>query len=71
MKKGGNVSDTRQNFEMLENQAKGFEHHAKELQNVLKSNPDVDAWVVAKAERATTDLSDITHYLDGPRRTPR
>ena len=25
----------------------------------------VDAWVVGKMERATTDLSDITHYLDG------
>jgi hypothetical protein len=26
---------------------------------------DIEAWVVSKAERATTDLSDITHYLDG------
>lgn len=64
-KHGGDVKEHSQNLEMLENQAKEFKHHAEELQNVLKSNPEVDAWVVAKAERATTDLSDITHYLDG------
>ena len=50
---------------MLKNQAEQFEHHAKELQEALSKNPRVDAWVVAKAERAATDLSDITHYLEG------
>jgi hypothetical protein len=53
------------NLDMLKNQAVQFKHHAEELHNVLKSNPNVDAWVVAKAERASTDLSDITHYLEG------
>jgi len=53
------------NLDMLKNQAVQFKHHAEELHNVLKSNPDVHAWVVAKAERASTDLSDITHYLEG------
>jgi len=53
------------NLEMLKNQAIQFKHHAEELHNILKSNPNVHAWVVAKAERASTDLSDITHYLEG------
>jgi hypothetical protein len=53
------------NLEMLKNQAKEFKHHAEELHDVLKKEPNVEAWVVAKSERATTDLSDITHYLDG------
>jgi hypothetical protein len=60
---GGDVAES--NLHMLKNQAEQFEHHAKELQEALKKNPRVDAWVVAKAERAATDLSDITHYLEG------
>jgi hypothetical protein len=62
-KKGGLVHN--QNKEMLENQAKEFMHHSKELNSLVGKTKEVDAWVVAKAERATTDLSDITHYLDG------
>jgi hypothetical protein len=53
------------NLLMLKNQAREFEHHAEELQEVVEKNPRVDAWVVAKAERASSDLSDITHYLEG------
>jgi hypothetical protein len=60
---GGSVEEG--NLEMLKNQAKEFKHHAEELGEVLDKKPRVDAWVVAKAERATSDLSDITHYLDG------
>jgi hypothetical protein len=62
-KKGGLVHN--QNKEMLENQAKEFMHHSKELNSLVGKTKDVDAWVIAKAERATTDLSDITHYLEG------
>lgn len=62
-KKGGLVHN--QNKEMLENQAKEFMHHSKELNSLVGKTKEVDAWVVAKAERASTDLSDITHYLDG------
>ena len=62
-KKGGLVNN--QNKEMLQNQAKEFTHHSKELNSLVGKTKEVDAWVVAKAERATTDLSDITHYLDG------
>lgn len=62
-KSGGDTRDG--NRMMLKNQAVEFKHHAQELSNAVKKAKHVDAWVVAKAERATTDLSDITHYLDG------
>jgi hypothetical protein len=63
MADGGSVA--KGNYEMLMSQAKEIMHHAEELMQVAKPNMDVEAWVVSKAERATTDLSDITHYLDG------
>lgn len=62
MAEGGEVEEG--NKEMLKNLAHQIQHHSKELNNVIK-NKDVEAWVVSKAERAATDLSDITHYLDG------
>ena len=63
MADGGSVA--KGNYEMLLSQAKEVMHHAEELMQVAKPDMDVEAWVVAKAERAATDLSDITHYLDG------
>jgi hypothetical protein len=63
MEHGGSVAEG--NYEMLMSQAKEVMHHAEELMQVVKPNMDIEAWVVSKAERATTDLSDITHYLDG------
>lgn len=62
-KKGGWVEN--ENKEMLENQANEVKHHSEELGNALKNTDHVEAWVVGKMERATTDLSDVTHYLDG------
>jgi len=62
-KHGGDIGD--ENKEMLLNRAEGFEHHAEELEDAAKKADHVPAWVVAKAERASSDLSDITHYLDG------
>lgn len=61
-KKGGATDSG--NAEMLRSNAKAISHHAKELQDTAKDK-DVEAWVVAKSERAATDLSDVTHYLDG------
>jgi hypothetical protein len=61
---GGEIDESG-NLYMLKNQAKEFKHHAEELDEALDKNPKVHAWVVAKAERASSDLSDITHYLDG------
>lgn len=60
---GGSLS--KENKEMLMNQAIELKHHADELMNVLQKSDYIEPWVVAKAERATTDLSDITHYLEG------
>lgn len=57
--------ETEGNLEMIKNQAIEVKHHSEELMNALQNTNDVEAWVVAKMERATTDLSDITHYLDG------
>lgn len=62
-KKGGWVEN--ENKEMLQNQATEVKHHSDELSNALKNTDHVEAWVVGKMERATTDLSDVTHYLDG------
>jgi hypothetical protein len=52
------------NAEMVLSQIKAVKHHAQELSNVVSKNSDIEAWVVAKIERASTDLSDITHYLE-------
>jgi hypothetical protein len=62
-KKGGFVST--QNRDMVLSQLKSIHHHEEELRNALKTTPEIEAWVLAKVQRATTDLSDITHYLDG------
>jgi hypothetical protein len=62
-KKGGWVEN--ENKEMAENQANEVKHHSEELSDALKKTDHVEAWVVGKMERATTDLSDVTHYLDG------
>lgn len=63
--KGGKV-EYNGNMDMLKSNVKSLKHHAEELGSELKTNKDdVEAWVVAKSERAATDLSDITHYLDG------
>jgi predicted transcriptional regulator len=61
-KKGGEIDDKKA---MVLSQIKEVHHHADELAKVLANMDTVDAWVVGKMERATTDLSDITHYLDG------
>lgn len=63
MKHGGSIDH--ESVEMLQIQSKEAKHHAEELSNALKGKTEVEPWVIAKMERATTDLSDITHYLDG------
>ena len=60
---GGGVAEG--NLEMVKNQAIQIDHHAKELKDALKSNPRVDGWVVSLMDRATSNLSDVTHYLEG------
>jgi hypothetical protein len=58
-------STQKENLEMVLSQIKSAQHHADELAKIVKSKPNIEAWVVAKMQRASTDLSDITHYLDG------
>jgi hypothetical protein len=60
---GGSIEES--NYRMVVSQAKAIKHHADELLNVLTPDVEVEAWVVGKIERASTDLSDITHYIDG------
>jgi len=62
MAQGGSVG--KGNQEMLRSNVKAIGHHAKEIGS-SGGKKEVEAWVVAKSERAATDLSDITHYLDG------
>jgi hypothetical protein len=61
--KGGFIED--ENAEMVESQNKAISHHTKELQSQLDMNKETPAWVVSKVSRASNDLSDVTHYLDG------
>lgn len=63
LKDGGSLDN--ENAEMVLSKAKELEHHADELKNVVKPNSKVEAWEVAKMERAATDASDVTHYEDG------
>jgi hypothetical protein len=54
MEHGGNLAQ--ENNEMLRNQAKEAKHHVEELHNVVTNKTNVEPWVIAKMERATTDL---------------
>jgi hypothetical protein len=60
---GGSIAQG--NYEMALSKAKEIQHHALELKDALKKEKDIEAWVVSKVERASSDLSDVTHYLDG------
>jgi len=59
------MSIEQENNDMLRNQIKEVTHHSKEIKGVVTKRTRVEPWVVAKMERAATDLSDVTHYLDG------
>lgn len=54
-----------ENKAMVKSQTKEIKHHADELDKVLGKHKNVESWVLGKIERASTDLSDVTHYLDG------
>ena len=63
MANGGTLEE--QNNDMLQSTITEMKHHVDELKSVVSKNTEVEPWVIAKAERASTDLSDITHYLEG------
>jgi hypothetical protein len=60
---GGEIAEG--NLEMAMSNVKAIGHHAQELKGLLNEDTSIEAWVVAKLERAETDLSDVTHYIDG------
>jgi hypothetical protein len=60
---GGNIEQ--ENNQMLHSQAVEAKHHIEELDRILNSSTKVEPWVLSKMTRAKTDLSDITHYLEG------
>jgi hypothetical protein len=62
---GGDITEFSDNQQMIMNQNVEVEHHHEELEDILEDKIPVPAWVVAKMETATQNLSDITHYLDG------
>jgi len=62
---GGDIENFSDNQRMIMNQNVEVEHHHEELEDILEDEIPVPAWVVAKMETATQNLSDITHYLDG------
>jgi hypothetical protein len=62
LRKGGKIDS--ENYQMLRGKIKEVEHHAKELKSITNRKKEVPAWVLAKSTRASTDMSDITHYMD-------
>lgn len=60
---GGGIKN--ENREMLMNNNKQIKHHTTELSSAIKKSKHIPAWVVSKMGRSTSDISDITHYLDG------
>jgi hypothetical protein len=62
-KDGGQIDIAEQNKEMLINYAEELEKNTEEFEETAKKAENVEPWVVAKIERSTTDLSDVTNYL--------
>lgn len=63
-KRGGAIHND-ESVQMVKSQMKEARHHTGELKDALRGKSHIEPWVVAKMERASTDLSDVTHYLDG------
>ena len=59
---GGSIED--ENKEMVLNENNQIIHHTKELPTAIKGKR-VPAWVVTKVHESASDLSDVTHYMDG------
>ena len=62
--KGGKIKKD-ESRDMIFSQLKQIHHHEKELQQIIAKDDNIEPWVIAKMARATSDLSDITHYEDG------
>jgi hypothetical protein len=62
--KGGKIKKD-ESRDMIFSQLKQIHHHEKELKQIIAKDDNIEPWVIAKMQRATTDLADITHYEDG------
>ena len=62
--KGGEVGFD-ENRQMVLNNNKQIRHHTEELPRAVKGNKHIPAWVVSKVGRSASDLSDVTHFLEG------
>jgi uncharacterized LabA/DUF88 family protein len=61
-KKGGFINT--QNRDMVIAQLKTIHHHEEEMLETLKRSGEVEAWVLSKVSNASSDLSDVAHYLE-------
>lgn len=59
---GGELEN--ENAESLLMKVKELNHHLSEIEEIVGENTEVEPWVLNRAQRAATDLSDITHYLE-------
>ena len=64
MEEGGNTYAA-EDKRMLHSQVKQIKHHAEEMDSVIDKQEHIEPWVVSKTGRAASDLSDVTHSLDG------
>jgi hypothetical protein len=62
MEHGGKIDES---TAMVLSQNKAIAHHTEELKKAIAKNKKVEPWVIGKMQRATTDMSDVTHYFDG------
>ena len=60
----GEAGDMGELAEALMGKVNEIHHHAKEIKEALRKGAEVEDWVLMKSTRASTDLSDIAHYLD-------
>jgi len=63
--KFGGETLSQESTDLLESQIKSIKHHSEELSSIVGGDTPIEPWVLARATRAASDLSDITHYLDG------
>lgn len=61
LKTGGEASEV----ETLANLMQKALHHSEEMGKLIAKGVEVPLWVIQKMERSATDLSDITHFMDG------
>jgi len=52
-------------IDMVKTLDKAILHHAEELAKEIEKNPEIAPWVIAKLQRSSTDVADVTHYIDG------